>query len=368
MGLFPPTFVIGDYTLLNRPVINVFHLPGHEAGAQEFVTAAEKLARTITDWLGRQRQKVVVVELPVNSAPFDSGAILFSPITSTDRRIVEVTIAHQLAHACLDSPRPWVVEGLAHFAQALVRESQDGRKAALAYLQQFRPAVVEAEKQVRPAAAIAASSSKVPAGPSSTAAPSGTPTTGKAAATAESKPLPPAPATSGEGQPLIRATDDVYYRSKALFVWWMLRDMLGDTVLQRALQQYRGDADHEPSYVQRLVEGAAQRRLEWFFDDWVYRDRGLPDFRIEAVSTRPMLPDNVTVSVTVVNDGDAGAEVPVRAPTAGGDAVQRILVPARGKVTIRLNAAAAPDEVIVNDGSVPETEMGNNTYKVSAER
>jgi hypothetical protein len=310
---------------------------------------------------------VVVVELPANNAPFDSGAILFSPITNTDRRIVEVTIAHQLAHACLDSPRPWIVEGLAHFVQALVREGQDGRKAALAYLQQFRPALVEAEKQARPAAASAASGNKTPTGAtSSPAAPGNPPTPGKASAvTAESKPTPPASATTEEGQPLIRATDDVYYRSKALFVWWMLRDMLGDEVLQRALQQYRGEDDREASYVQRLVEGAARRRLEWFFDDWVYRERGLPDFRIEAVNTRPMLTEGVTVSVTVVNDGDAGAEVPVRAPTTGGDAVQRILVPGRGKATLRLNAAAVPDEVIVNDGSVPEMGTGKNTFKVN---
>ena len=268
-----------------------------------------------------------------------------------------------------------MVEGLAHFMQAMVRERQEGRKSAIAYLQQFRSGLAEAEKQgrtpaekdaapVTAAATAGAQANQSPAGKvASAAVPAPPPAAAPANPVAPGADAPPLP----EGQPLIRATDDVYYRSKALFVWWMLRDMLGDEALQGALHQYRVADDREPSYLQRIVESSAHRQMEWFFDDWIYRDRGLPDFRIEAVNARSLLPEGVTVSVTVVNDGDAGAEVPVIVPTSGGDALQRVLVPAHGKVTTRLNAAAIPNEVRVNDGSVPESDTGNNSFTVKRE-
>jgi hypothetical protein len=171
--------------------------------------------------------------------------------------------------------------------------------------------------------------------------------------------------TPPEGEPLVRTSDEIYFRGKAMFVWWMLRDMTGDDALQRALHQYRAADDKEPTYVQRLLEAASHKKLEWFFDDWVYRDRGLPDFRIDSVFPRQTLPEpgDYIVAVTVQNDGDAGAEVPVLIPVAkGGEAVQRLLVAAHSKATTRLTAPTMPDEVIVNDGSVPESDATNNVF------
>ncbi len=326
IGLAPPTFTIADYTLLNRPAINVLHLSGHQAGAQEYQLAAEKLLPAISDWFGAPRERVVVVELPEGYAPFNSGAMLFTPLVDSGRQAVEVAVAHPLARACLDAQRPWIAEGLAHFAQALVRERQDGRKAALAYLQQFRPALADAEQQAR----------ATPAGSSIPA----------------------------EGEPLDRATDEIYYRGKAMFVWWMLRDMVGDAALQRAFHQYHAADDKEPAYVQRLVEAASQRKLEWFFDDWVYRDRGLPDFRVDSVFPRQTLPEPgpVIVTVTVQNDGDAGAEVPIIIPVEKGEAMERVQVAAHSKNSTRLSIPAIPTEATVNDGSVPESDVSNNSF------
>ena len=64
----------------------------------------------------------------------------------------------------------------------------------------------------------------------------------------------------------------------------------------------------------RLIEQAGKRPLEWFFDDWVYRDRGLPDFRVESVFPRATLNGTYVVTVTVANDGEAAAEKPRDAP------------------------------------------------------
>jgi aminopeptidase N len=230
----------------------------------------------------------------------------------------------------LVSGRQWITEGLAHFAQALVRERQDGRKAALAYMQAFRPALAAAEKQ-----ALTPSSSE---------------------------------SRSARGESLAQTSDEIYYRAKAMFVWWMLRDMLGDPVIQRAIRAYRATEDKEPSYVQRLLETQSKRQLEWFFDDWVYRDRGLPDLRVETAYPRKLLEDRYTVTVTVENLGDAAAEVPVIVPLKAGDATERVMVPANGKAVVRVQAPEAPAEVTVNDGSVPESDMSNNTFKVKPEQ
>ncbi len=328
LGLAPPTFAIGDYTLLSRPSINVFYLAGHQAAAQEYALAEEKAAPMLEDWFGPQRQKVVVIELPAGDVPFDSGALLFSPLAAPDRNRVEVAIAHQVAHASLQSPRLWIAEGLAQFAQALVRERQEGRKAALAYMQNFRPALAQVEQQN----------------------------------TSTAKDASPPPAAENS---LIRSGDEIYYRVKAMFVWWMLRDMVGDAALEPALHAYKAADDKQPAYVQQLVETQSKRQLEWFFDDWVYRDRGLPDFRITAAYPRRMLPENVSVTITVENTGAVRAEVPVIVPVPPGEAVQRVLAPAHGKVVARIQAPSAPAQVVVNDGSVPESDMSNNTFSVT---
>jgi hypothetical protein len=86
------------------------------------------------------------------------------------------------------------------------------------------------------------------------------------------------------GQSLIEARDEVYYRTKAAAVLWMLRDIVGDDALKNALQMYRhdGKGDADPKHFQRVVERAAKKDLNWFFDDSVYRDRGWLIFRLRV--------------------------------------------------------------------------------------
>ena len=145
--------------------------------------------------------------------------------------------------------------------------------------------------------------------------------------------------------------------------------MLGDTVLQKAIAAYRPGADRSPAYWQSLLEEGHKRDLEWFFDDWVYRDRGLPEFRIETVYSRPLLEDPnklSLVTVTIENTGGAGAEVPVFIQTSSGERTLRVLVKAHEKASGRSQVPAAPTRAVVNDGSVPESNTNNNTYEVSA--
>ena len=157
------------------------------------------------------------------------------------------------------------------------------------------------------------------------------------------------------------------YRVKAMYVWWMLRDMVGEAALQQAFKKYRPLDDKDTAYMPRLIEQAAKRDLEWFFDDWLYRDRGLPDFRVDSVFPRTTLNGTYVVTVTLANDGDAAAEVPVFVRAEGGERTKRMLVKGKSKAVDRVEVPTTPNEAVVNDGSVPESNMNNNAMAVRAE-
>jgi len=314
-----PTFAIAEYSVLTRPAINLFHQPTQAPAAQEYALAAEKVLPFETEWFGAPRMKVQVVQLPnIGDLPFESGAMLFTPLELTDRNSIQLRMMHQMVHASFSSPRPWIEEGLAHFAQALEREQQNGRSAALAYMQTLLPPLQAAETKVSA----------------------------------------PAPG-------LINSTDEIMYRVKAMYVWWMLRDMTSDVALQQALRKYRPLEDKDTAYLPRLVEQAAKRDLEWFFDDWVYRDRGLPDFRVESVFPRVTLNGTYVVTVTVEDDAGPGAELPFFVRALGGERTKRMLVKSNSKAADRVELPTAPTEASVNDGSVPESNLNNNSLVVA---
>jgi len=148
-----------------------------------------------------------------------------------------------------------------------------------------------------------------------------------------------------------------------MWVWWMLREMVTEPVLRKALAEYP-ISDRNPSAVQTLLEAATAKDLQWFFDDWVYRDRGLPDFRIVNVHPRETLRGTYIVTVTVENLGRAGAEVPIRIRLKNGEATGRLVVKGKSQASVRIEAAQYPLEVIVNDGSVLEFEADNNAFIV----
>ena len=90
-----------------------------------------------------------------------------------------------------------------------------------------------------------------------------------------------------------------------------------------------------------MFAAQSKRDLEWFFDDWVYRDRGLPDFRIVSVYPRQTLQNTYLVTVTVENLGEAGAEVPVMAPYQGIETTERMQIKGKSRNSVRLQMATA---------------------------
>ena len=51
---------------------------------------------------------------------------------------------------------------------------------------------------------------------------------------------------------------------------------------------------------------------------------------------------------------------------AGGEIGRRLEVRAKSKGVIRVETSGAPLEIVVNDGSVPESNPTNNTFKIEA--
>jgi hypothetical protein len=148
--------------------------------------------------------------------------------------------------------------------------------------------------------------------------------------------------------------------------------MIGDEALKAVIAKYRAADDKDPRYVEGLVEAAAKRDLGWFFEDWVYHDRGLPQLRVLAV--HPWEDDKAVggkhpqmVTVTLENSGNVGAEVPFTVRCAGSEVSRRVEVHAKSTATMRVELAEPAIEVVVNDGSVPEQDLGNNVFKIHAE-
>src|ERR1039458_4478360 len=98
---------------------------------------------------------------------------------------------------------------------------------------------------------------------------------------------------------MVSCISPVYYRTKAAYVFWMLRDLVTDTTLSAALRGYDPAADVTRDYFEKLIEQAGQRqKLGWFFNDWVYADKGLPELSIESVfSSAASVPGSYLVAV-----------------------------------------------------------------------
>jgi hypothetical protein len=332
-----PTFAMADYNHQDqsKTPLYLFSFPGHEAGAATYSSALDPAMRFVTGWFGTPSAPVAIADLAdPHSPPFESGNLLMVSLAAEDSKLAGINVVHELVHSALPSSRPWVFEGLAHFAEAVYRQEQGGREAALDLLGLHRAAFLESEKEV--------------------------------SAALQKNAVQKITAQKSVGQPLIATFDETYYRSKAAYVWWMLRDMIGDDALKQAIGKYRAEDDKDPKYVQQLIESAAKRDLGWFFDDWVYQDRGLPDFRVQSVHPWKTEKDVQMITVTLENLGNAGAEVPFKILFEGGEFTKRIEVRAQATGTTRIELPGAPSEVVVNDGSVPESDLTNNEFTVPA--
>jgi len=315
-------------TVTNDSLISA--VTDHYDALAGYGAAAEKVRPLLAEWLGPGPLGVLTI-LDHDGQPFEDDALLVAPMRASAPDTLAAALAHSLSHAWFRSSHVWLDEGVAQFMSLQWMEQSQGREVAVGYMQEEAKALALVE------------------------------------------PPPAQSASAGEeGQSLIRASDEVYYRTKAAAVLGMLRSIVGDDALRRALQLYREDKmDSDPKEFQRVLERTARRELAWFFDDWVYRDRGLPDLSIASVTPRAI--DQIgnkgagwLVAVEVRNDGGAVAEVPVTVRSGTLTATQRLRIPGRSSASTRIVFEGIPSEVLVNDGSVPEVASSVHTKQIVA--
>jgi hypothetical protein len=335
LGFETPSLFVAIRTPNVAPNTIIWVLPDDESAVQGWTNAAATVTPFLQSWLGqRPRSQLTLLDLPdAQDAPFETGSMLATGIRTASPEQLNGVLAHALTHAWMQSPRAWLSEGVAHFMGTLWTEKQRGRDQALGTLEAARPALALAE--------------------------------------------PESPGQS-LGQPLAEAISPVYYRTKATYVFWMLREVASDATLSAALRAYdpakdvnldsskdASNKDAGPSCFQKLVEQAGTRQnLSWFFADWINADKGLPDLSIVSTFPTPEEAGNWLITVNVANNGYASAEVPVTVRSATNSVTQRMVVPARGKAAQRLLILGKPTEVQVNDGTVPETQASVHITKL----
>jgi hypothetical protein len=322
LGFEAPSLFVAIRKQLNAANTAIWVLPDDETSAKAWSDAVAAVTPFLEGWLGqRPRSQLTLLDLPdAQDAPYETGSMLATAIRAAGTDQLDGILAHALTHAWMESTRAWLSEGVAHFIGTLWVEKQRGRDQALGALEAARPALALAE-----------------------------------------------PESPGEsvGQPLDRAISPAYYRTKAAYVFWMLREVAGDETLSAALRAYDPAADaslgygrdNGPGSFEKLLEQAGPRQsLSWFFADWINADKGLPDLSIDSVFPVPEQAGNWLVTVNVANNGYASAEVPVTVRSDTNSVTRSVLVPARGKAPQRLLILGKPTEVQVNDGTVPETQ------------
>lgn len=314
--------------------MNLWTLPEDDAAAFSWNAAGQEVTPFLKSWLGEKPlTPLTVLDLPdADDAPFEDGAFLATGVKPGTAMQIAGILAHVLTHAYVESPEAWLSEGVADFMSTLWIERQDGREKALAALGSSRQALAVVE----------------PASPGASA-----------------------------GEPLAQAYTPIYYRTKAAYVLWMLRDLVGDKALAGALQAYDAKQDAAqttgqpaPSLQSYLEQAGAGRDLNWFFAQWVNADVGLPDLSIDHVYPSAAEGGNWLVAVDLSNTGYAAAEVPLTVRSGSTTVTRRVLIPAQGKMVKRILILGEPTEVQLNDGSVPEVEASEhvtNLHSASAE-
>jgi hypothetical protein len=323
IGFRTPSLFVTDRAASPTDSGLIMAVTDHYDALLSYSAAADKVKPLLMEWLGLDPLTSLNL-IDHSGQPFEDQALLVAPMRAADPAALAPSLVHSLTHAWFSSSHVWLDEGLAQFMSLLWIEREQGRDAAVQRLQQMANTLALAEPVVE-------------------------------------KTSDTAPAGADAGQSLISASDDIYYRSKATAVLWMLRSVAGEQALKQALQQYRhsGKREQDPKEFQHVLEQTSQKDLGWFFDDWVYRDRSLPDLKILNVTT-PELPARGSksggwmVAVEVQNDGAAVADVPVTVRSGTLTATERLRVPGFSRAATRIVFEGTPTEVIVNDGSVPE--------------
>jgi len=312
-----------------------------EKATAPYLAAVGSLQSVLSLLLGPTPRQPLVL-LDHSGEPFeDAGFVAAQLSADADPKLIAPALVRGLTHAWLSpQTRPvppsslWIDEGLPEFVSLDWTARTQGMEAAIG--------------ELRHASVLIALAEPVQAAGDSTASDANPP------------------------QPLTQAYSDAFLRLKSAFVFWQLREMLGDELFSKALTAYRHSLalnpkfDLDPAAFQKSLEKTSNRDLGWFFEDWVYNDKGLPDLTLVQANPRPLpvragKSGGYLVSVEVRNDGDAVAEVPVTVRAGRLFATERLRIAAHASASTRVVFEGTPESVEVNDGSVPELRSTSHT-------
>jgi hypothetical protein len=329
LGFLAPSLFVAVRTAHSGSNLTAFTVPDNDISMQSWLDEAAGVTPFLQSWLGHQPRTVLnLLDLPdPNDAPFETGALLATSLHTGPTDQLDAALVHAFTHAytlSTSNPTPaWFNEGLATFIESLWIEKQHGRDRALEMLENDRSALALVE--------------------------------------------PSSPGDSA-GTPLSVAVAPVYYRTKAAYVFWMLRDLTSDEALSRALSAWVAEPPNQitaTSLPSLLKQAGVNRDLAWFFSDWVEADKGLPDLAIENVFPNAAQAGSYLVAVNVINTGYAAAEVPLTVRTAKNFVTETIFVPAHGRAVKRLVVLGPPTQVQLNDGTVPEIQASVHVSNIA---
>jgi hypothetical protein len=329
IGFLAPSLFLAVRTPHPGPNLTAFTVPDNDISMQSWLDEAAGVTPFLQSWLGHQpRTQLNLLDLPDPSdAPFETGALLATSLHTGPADPLDTALVHAFTHAytlSASNPAPaWFNEGLATFVESLWVEKQHGRERALEMLENDRSALALLE--------------------------------------------PSSPGDSA-GTPLPVAIAPVYYRTKAAYVFWMLRDLTSDEALSRALSAWVAEPPSQStvaSLPSLLKQAGVNRDLAWFFADWIDTDKGLPDLTIENVFPNAAQAGSYLVAVNVINTGYAAADVPLTVRTAKNFVTETIFVPAHGRAVKRLVVLGPPTQVQLNDGTVPEIQASVHVSNIA---
>src|SRR5207253_9910386 len=101
----------------SKPHLKLFTLQAHEAGAATYSNALDPAMKFVSASFGKPSAPVAIADFSdPNSAPFETGTLLMASMAAEDSKLAGINLVHELVHAAMPSSKPWVYEGLAHFA------------------------------------------------------------------------------------------------------------------------------------------------------------------------------------------------------------------------------------------------------------
>jgi aminopeptidase N len=304
------SLIVGDYVKLTDSYKNIpveyYTYRGTEDVARKAFGKTPRMMEWFSRELGYEYPYNKYAQTIVNYFVF-GGMENITATTQADSEILrdgddegpgdskENLVSHELAHSwfgnlvtCKDWSHVWLNEGFATFMEAAFREQEAGHDAYLAELREDARLYFEEDKeQYR------------------------------------------RPLVYARYREPVNLFDATLYKKGAL-VLHMLRETVGDEMFWKAVNKYLNDNQYKPvetADLMRAFEQTTGKKLDWFFDQWVYK-AGYPELRLGYFYNQTSRVLSINVSQTQTPDASTPAVfrllVDVEITTAQGARIEHI--------------------------------------------